>query len=491
MKNLVKYALSIAAFAFLVTACSETYELGEGYHFTDDQISLSVTQGADKWTYNVVATININKEVTPYYAEIRYGDGQITKEYTTTHEYVNAEPTSYEVQLLVYNPNGEVITKKHTVNIDELNPRSVTDDPASVQFALTGGKDNTAGKLWRIDPTGTKMVNPANHGEVWWDFGPTASLADDEFTFTPNSNKPNGGFAYDNKGGTFCNESLAGLFADGDPAGSFTTVNYTQPAGATWEIVVEDGLNYLVIKKGFLGYPIAPEDLTEAKYEVISYTPSKIVCIYHTGVDWMFTLVTEVAEDPLTGTGTKVWKIDGYNQVLAEVVAATGLNLKGFMGLGPANSYSMEWWGAAAGDKSPESTLAANGYAWQLYSWTFAFGSDMKLTITPGSDNIGFGRKAYDGQTFTSTIIEGDDMLFPYSGGTYSYTKGPAPTGANANVTGVITIGGDGFMGYYTGTQDYEIVYLSKTALCLRTYNTVEAHDWLFIYIPEADYVAS
>ena len=40
-------------------------------------------------------------------------------------------------------------------------------------------------------------------------------------------------------------------------------------------------------------------------------------------------------------------------------------------------------------------------------------------------------------------------------------------------------------MGYYAGSQVYDIVYQTEEVMALRVNNTVESQDWVFVYILE------
>lgn len=463
--------------ALALTACApqefDEYRLGDSYTIPQDQFSFDMTPGSDEFTYNFTASFNADPVKHPYSYEIRFGDGAVTRELTGSHEYIVLKG-AYTAQCLVYVPNGDVIIKEKVINIVNDNEKVYQDDPASVQYALTGGKDNDSGKTWRL--TGGSGLGPGTGtwGE-WWSFDGTPALFDDEFTFQPNSIQPNGNFLYNANGGTFMNESLAGLFSDGDPSGSFVTTQYTPPSDATWLVALKDGKYWLTLNKGFIGYAISPNDLTQTEYEILSFTAGEIHLKYYSsdGNAWFFFLVSEIPSNPLTGQGSKTWVIDGYNKHIAEVAAATGLNIKGFTGLGPLNAYGQDWWAAIAGDKSFENV------GWTLYDWKITFTSSNQLKITTLGE--GYGRKAFDGQGFTSTSIDGDDMKFAYNGGDYTYTLD------NATPYPKLTLSGNAFLGYYAGSQEYEVVYLSDTALAVVTHNTVEGQDWVFIYTPEGE----
>jgi len=69
-------------------------------------------------------------------------------------------------------------------------------------------------------------------------------------------------------------------------------------------------------------------------------------------------------------------------------------------------------------------------------------------------------------------------MMFssPYSGGNYNFSlneSGQYPT---------ITLTGNAFMGYYCGSQTYEIIYQTDKVMALRVDNTAEGQDWVFVY---------
>lgn len=315
MKNLIKIVLALAIAAFFSTSCSEdTYSLGDSYTISQDKVSFDVTPGSDVWTFNYTAFIDVDAVKYPYTYEIRFGDGSAAKNLSGMHEYIVAKGT-YTAQCLVYTPNGEVVIKEKAIVIAEDNEKIHQDDPASLQYALTGGKENSEGKVWSLGPK-SYMCNTANRNDIWWDYnGPDPAMMNDRMTFTPNSIKPNGGFYLDNDGDSFMNESLGNLFPDGDTAGSFVTENYTPSTTATWEITVEDGKTYLTIYKGFISYAIAPANLEKTVYEVASFTTTSIVLWYADNPIWQFELSTEEPKDvvDLTGgkneTNGKSWKL--------------------------------------------------------------------------------------------------------------------------------------------------------------------------------------
>ena len=166
----------------------------------------------------------------------------------------------------------------------------------------------------------------------------------------------------------------------------------------------------------------------------------------------------------------KTWVFDQYNNFTKEVAEATGFDIKGHMGLGPRNSYSQEWWGAPPNEKKD----------WKLYDFRFTFIQEgARLIIETAGE--GYGRKASAATIggFNVTGSSGDDVFFPYEGGSYTFSideSGQYP---------VLTLSGNAFMGYYCGTQDYEIIYQTDKVMALRVDNQVEGQDWIFVYCLE------
>ncbi|MDR3061050.1 MAG: hypothetical protein LBU57_02920 [Dysgonamonadaceae bacterium] len=313
-----KFLLFSILVALVATACTpqefDDYKLGDSYTLTQDQFTFDITPGSGTWTYNFTAAFSVDAVKYPYSYEIRFGDGNVTKDLKGTHEYVVLAGT-YTAQCLVYTPNGDVLVKEKTITFTEDNPLVYQDNPASPEFAFTGGKDNLQGKEWMLKAGSGLGPIDQTWGE-WWDFGNNYALFNDVFIFQPNNIQKNGKYIYDNNGDTFSNESLAGLFSDGDPAGSFVTYEYIPSSDASWSIEVRNGINWLVINKGFIGYPVTPNDLNKAEYEILSFSPSEIHLKYYSsdGNAWFFFLTSEEPAEVIALTGGsdnpqgKAWK---------------------------------------------------------------------------------------------------------------------------------------------------------------------------------------
>jgi hypothetical protein len=477
MRKIINFTFAAFVVAFIFATCKPQefddfhLESDSDYSIGEDMITfIMIPSSTNLWTYDYAITIDMDPTKHPYLYEIRFGDGtNVVKNLSGTHKYIVYAGT-YVAEITVYTPNGVITKKSVSITFTNDNPEVYQDDPASPQFALTGGKANTAGKEWRMK-SGSGL-GPIDGKEIWWNLNNEPALFDDDvFIFQPNGVEQNGKYAYSNNGSTFMNESLASLFPDSDPTGSFVTYHYTPPTDATWSIESRNDKYLLIINKGFIGYPVTVNDLNLTEYEILSFSPSEIRLKYYSpdGNAWFFNLASEVPSNPLTGDGSKVWVIDGYNKHTTEVATATGLNIKGFMGLGPLNSYGQEWWSAGAGDKSFETAQ------WTLYDWKIEFSSPATLKITTAG--AGYGRKSFNGQPFTATSLDGDDMTFPFDGGNYTYSIKDGD-----NKYQILTLSGNAFMGYYCGTQDYEILYLSDEAMALCVHNTTEGQDWVFVY---------
>jgi hypothetical protein len=187
-----------------------------------------------------------------------------------------------------------------------------------------------------------------------------------------------------------------------------------------------------------------------------------------------FSLVDTPAYNNLTGGADnaegKTWVFDQYNNFAAEVKAA-GFNVNGHMGLGPQGSRSQEWWAAGPNEKADQ----------EMYSSKFTFIQNGVQLIIEKDGNEGYGRVASSASVggFNVHATSGDDAMFTYSGGEYTFSleeSGEYP---------VLTLSGNAYMGYYAGTQEYEIIYQTEEVMALRANNTVESQDWVFVYTLE------
>lgn len=202
-----------------------------------------------------------------------------------------------------------------------------------------------------------------------------------------------------------------------------------------------------------------------------------------------FSLVDTPAYRNLTGGAEsaegKTWVFDQYNNFTKEVAEAlkplkenypeeekaVAYDIKGHMGLGPQGSRGQNWWGAGPNEKS----------TWEMYSSKFTFIQEgVQLKIEKEGEE-GYGRAASSASVGGFTVHEtsGEDVLFSYSGGEYTFSideSGEFP---------ILSLSGNAFMGYYAGSQEYEIIYQTDEVMALRVNNTTEGQDWVFVYCIE------
>jgi PKD repeat protein len=174
-----------------------------------------------------------------------------------------------------------------------------------------------------------------------------------------------------------------------------------------------------------------------------------------------------------SNTAGKTWVFDRYNLYVGEVAKETGKNIGGFMGLGPENSFGQSWWAAGPDEKSYDKV------GWRLYDFEFNFNQN-GLNLHIANAGFGYGRNAcLSLGGFSATEVQGEDAVFNYAGGNYSFSlseDGEYPQ---------LTLSGNAFLGYYAGTQTYDILYLTEEVLAVRVHNTVEGQDWIFVFIRE------
>lgn len=187
-----------------------------------------------------------------------------------------------------------------------------------------------------------------------------------------------------------------------------------------------------------------------------------------------FGLINTPVYRNLTGgvenTEGKVWVFDQYNNYSKEVAEATGLNINGHLGLGPQNSYGQEWWAAGPDEKNTT----------RMYDFKFTFIQENVQFIIENSGE-GYGRNASSASVggYNVTAVDGDDAFFTFNGGNFNFSIDEGEEYPQ------MTLSDNSFMGYYAGTQVYDIVYQTEEVMCLRVNNTVESQDWVFVYCLE------
>lgn len=223
-------------------------------------------------------------------------------------------------------------------------------------------------------------------------------------------------------------------------------------------------------KSAIGSYPFAGDyTVTLTLYTASGVAASKSQVIHIANSD--YGLINTPVYSNLTGgldnaTG-KTWVFDQYNNFAKEVADATGYKVTGHLGLGPQGSYGQEWWGAAPDEKN----------TWTMYATEFTFiQSGAKLIIK--NEGVGYGRKASSASVggYHVTNESGDDATFDFAGGNYSFSIDESAKYPK------LTLSGNSFMGYYCGSQDYEIFYQTDKVMALRINNTVESQDWVLVF---------
>lgn len=190
-----------------------------------------------------------------------------------------------------------------------------------------------------------------------------------------------------------------------------------------------------------------------------------------------FSLIDTPTYNMLTGgadnTAGKTWVLDKYNNYISEVAKETGKDIKGHYGLGEQGSYGQGWWAAGPADK--EGTMMEI-----IYDAKFTFIQEgTQLLIA--NNGKGGGRKASAASVggFNVTATDGDDVLFDFAGGKFGFSLDETLEYPK------LTLTDNSFLGYYCGSQEYEIIYLTDEVMGLRVNNTVESQDWVFVYCLE------
>ncbi len=190
-----------------------------------------------------------------------------------------------------------------------------------------------------------------------------------------------------------------------------------------------------------------------------------------------FSLIDTPTFNMLTGGGDnfkgKTWVLDKYNNFTDEVAKNSEYQFKGHYGLGPQGSYAQEWWSAGPADK--EGTLME-----VIYDAEYTFIQNGTQLIIKNNGQGG-GRKASAASVgnFDVSKTDGDDALFNFNGGSFSFSLDESEEHP------LMVLTGNAYLGYYCGQQSYEIVYISETAMGIRVNNTTEEQDWLFVFCPK------
>ncbi len=158
--------------------------------------------------------------------------------------------------------------------------------------------------------------------------------------------------------------------------------------------------------------------------------------------------------DQLVGAGEQVWAVDGYS--------------KGAFGLGPTLANPTEWHADAKGARLDKG----------IYDDRFTFKiteSGLTLTQLTNGDVYANGGWAADlGPTDGHQEPDGGDFIMPHTGGDFVCTV----AGDVLNVTG------GGFLGYYAGASEYQIITLTDDLLEVAFWDTNANFYWFTRFVP-------
>ncbi|MDR2814919.1 MAG: PKD domain-containing protein [Prevotellaceae bacterium] len=298
--------------------------------------------------------------------------------------------------------------------------------------------------------------NNADEGKT-----PTAITADFEFTIGASNLV------------TFTNKSTGHSasswnFGDGGAAvtDNNTTVTHTYPTNGTYHVT-----------------------LTVTASDGSTASKQKDVVIENDDVSGLLTATVQKLIGGNAIDKSQTWVFDRWNQYVAEVAAKTGKTIGGHIGLGELGSYASAWWGAGKDEKTAA--------GWHIYEETFKFSlesSGLKLDITnPGRRGYGRLKNNISGSKFpdatewldpnNSNAPSDAEAEFEYTDGTYSYS---VTEPATADGYAKLTLTDKAFLGYYVGTQEYDILYLTDSVLAVRAADLNDGDDnfdWVFVFI--------
>ena len=164
----------------------------------------------------------------------------------------------------------------------------------------------------------------------------------------------------------------------------------------------------------------------------------------------------------LTNDGSKTWSVNP--------------SVPGHFGVGPwAGSSTPEWWSAGIDEK----VATANCFYTATYTFTkMANGTYTLAVATP--DGIFANADA------TNLPITGaGESCYPFTGDTRPFAFGASSSGIeNSTHTNITVAGKDGFIGYGSCSNTYEILEITSTKIYLRSQGVNVANAWYIILKP-------
>ncbi len=164
----------------------------------------------------------------------------------------------------------------------------------------------------------------------------------------------------------------------------------------------------------------------------------------------------------LTNNGTKTWSINP--------------SVPGHLGVGPwEGSSTPQWWSAGIDEK----VATANCFYTATYSFTkLANGTYTVKVDTP--DGV------FAKGEFTNLPLDGTaEQCYDFTGDTRPFAFGASSSGIeNSTHTNIVVAGKDGFIGYGSCSNTYEIISITENEMHLRSQGVEAGNAWYMILKP-------
>lgn len=174
-----------------------------------------------------------------------------------------------------------------------------------------------------------------------------------------------------------------------------------------------------------------------------------------------FNVASQIVTD-LTNDGTKTWSVDP--------------SVPAHLGVGPSEGSSKpEWWSAGINEK----VATANC----LYTATYAFTklSNGTYTLKVTTPDGVFVNGKFTNLPITST----EEKCFDFTGDTRAFAFAAASSGIEMSThTNLIVAGTDGFIGYGSCSNTYEIISITADQIHLRSQGVQDGNTWYLILKP-------
>lgn len=385
----------------------------------------------------------------------------------------DGEWTSYNARdnfRKIFVASGDYKVRMYVMNASGISPdyveKSFRIDNTLIDFTkyykyISGGES----RVWRInnDEPAHMACGPAvDNATEWWSAGADEKAAfgvyanrltftsDKAYTFDPGD----AGTVYVNVGVTKAPYAESGHDSDYQVAQS--------KVSSTYEFAVDGNDLKLALPAG-TPFPYIPNDdyMADSRFYLQSLTNKEMVLVWYTptgngggSIAWQYILTSSeasVKEDPLFGTGSKVWKMAN--------------ELSGHMACGPDAGNPTGWWSAGANEKAD----------YGVYDNRLTFAADGTYTFDPGDDGliyVNWGCATVDGQTHSEPDFT---LAWQKQEGRYSYD------GENITLPANFTIG------YIPNDACYanpSFIITELTADKMVLVSETEGIAWQFIFIP-------